>query len=140
MRYVLIFVSCVALGQTAAPPKPAAAKPRAAAGTPAARKTGAAAKTAAKPAAKPVEPAPMTDEQKIIYSLGLSIYRSLGQFNLSPEELQIVERAMSDAAAKKPAVDINEFGPKIQTLANERAKVGIEKQKAESKAYVEKAA
>src|SRR4051812_47070803 len=108
MRYALLLLSCVVLAQTAAPPKPAPAKPKAAAGTPAVRKAGTAAKTTTpKPPAKPAEPLPMTDEQKTIYSLGLSIYRSLQQFNLSPEELQIVERAMSDAAAKKPAVDIN---------------------------------
>ena len=31
---------------------------------------------------------PMTDEDKVVYSLGLSIYRSLGQFDLSPAELE----------------------------------------------------
>jgi FKBP-type peptidyl-prolyl cis-trans isomerase FkpA len=82
----------------------------------------------------------MTDEQKTIYALGLSIHRSLAQFSLSPEELLIVERAISDAAANKPAVDIKEFGPKIQGFAAERAKLATEKQKASSLAYVEKCA
>ena len=31
-------------------------------------------------------PKPMTDNDKVVYSLGLSIYRSLGQFDLSPAE------------------------------------------------------
>lgn len=82
----------------------------------------------------------MTDEKKTIYALGLSIYRSIGQFNLSPDELAIVQRAMSDAAAGKPAVDINTWGPKIQALAQTRAAQGLEKEKAASQAYLDKAA
>ena len=82
----------------------------------------------------------MTDEQKTIYALGLSIYRSLGQFNLSPEELATVQRAMSDAAAGKPAVDLNTWGPKIRALAQARAAQGLEKEKAASQTYLDKAA
>jgi hypothetical protein len=48
--------------------------------------------TSAKPAsAAPVVPA--TNEEKSIYALGLSIYKSLGQFDLSPHEFEIVRRA-----------------------------------------------
>jgi FKBP-type peptidyl-prolyl cis-trans isomerase FkpA len=64
----------------------------------------------------------MTDDQKIIYALGLSIYRSLGQFSLTPVELQIVKRAINDAEAGKPAEDLQTWGPKIQTFAQERQK------------------
>ena len=49
----------------------------------------------------------MTDDQKIIYALGLSSDRSIGAFNLSPNELAIVQKAMSDAAAGKPAIELN---------------------------------
>ena len=62
----------------------------------------------------------MTDDQKTIYALGLSIYRSIGQFNLSPAELAIVEKALSDAAAGKPAVSLDQWGPKIQGFAQAR--------------------
>lgn len=82
----------------------------------------------------------MTDEQKTIYALGLSIYRSLGQFNLSPEELALVQRAMSDAAGGKPAIELNIWGPKIQPFARERAAQTLEKEKAASQAYLDKAA
>ncbi len=63
----------------------------------------------------------MTDEQKTIYALGLSMYRSFGQFNLSPSELATVERAFSDAAAGKPAIELDQWGPKIQPWAQARA-------------------
>src|SRR5215469_8035176 len=82
----------------------------------------------------------MTDEQKTIYSLGLSVYRSLGQFDLSPAEIEIVKRAISDAAANKPAVDLNTYGPKLQALASGRQAKVAEREKASSKAYLDKAA
>jgi FKBP-type peptidyl-prolyl cis-trans isomerase FkpA len=64
----------------------------------------------------------MTDEQKTIYALGLSIEKSIEPFNLSPEELEIVLKGMSDAAAGKPAIDLNVQGPKIQALYSARIK------------------
>ena len=85
-------------------------------------------------------PPPLTtDDEKTIYALGLTIYRSLGQFDLSPAELEIVKRAISDAAADKPAVDLNTWGPKLQALANGRQGKVAEREKAASKAYIDKA-
>lgn len=91
-------------------------------------------------AAAPQSTKPLTDEEKTVYSLGLSIYRSLGQFDLSPAELQLVEQALKDASANRPAVDINEFGPKIEALAKDRAVRVAAHQKAASAAYLTKAA
>ncbi|HEX4229185.1 MAG TPA: FKBP-type peptidyl-prolyl cis-trans isomerase [Bryobacteraceae bacterium] len=89
-------------------------------------------KRASSTAAKP-EPALTTDNQKTIYALGLSIYQSLAPFNLSRAELDIVKRAMSDAAVHKPAESLDAWGPKIQPLAQARAT-------AQSQAYIQKAA
>jgi len=134
MRRVLIFLPAVLWAQTPAPkkaaPQPAQTKPAAA--RPAA--TGVTKKAAA-PA-----PKPMTDEQKTIYALGLSMYRSLGQFDLSPAELDIIKKALTDSAAGKPAEDIQTWGPKIQDLATARAARAAEKQKVLSAAYLTKAA
>jgi FKBP-type peptidyl-prolyl cis-trans isomerase FkpA len=86
-------------------------------------------------------PAPLTsDDDKTIYSLGLMVYRSLSQFDLSPAELEIVKRAVSDAAANKPAVDLNTWGPKIQAFGTGRQSRVADREKASSKAYIEKAA
>ena len=68
------------------------------------------------------------------------MYRSLGQFDLSPAELTILKKALSDAAAGKPAVDIETWGPKIQAFAGARAARVVEKQKAISGAFLTKAA
>ena len=64
---------------------------------------------------------PTTDDEKAIYSIGLSIYGSLSQFNLSPAELDLIKRAISDAAAGKPAVDLKIWGPKIDPMMRARA-------------------
>jgi FKBP-type peptidyl-prolyl cis-trans isomerase FkpA len=88
----------------------------------------------------PKAPAPVTDDDKTVYSLGLSIYRSLAQFDLSPAEMELVKQALTDAAADKPAVDITVYGPKIETLASARASRVAGKEKAASAAYITKAA
>src|SRR5262249_12107981 len=85
-------------------------------------------------------PALTTDEQKEIYALGLSLYRSLGMFDLSTEELELVKRGLSDAAAKKPAIEFDQWGVRISELAKARTARTAEKQKVESAAYMAKAA
>jgi len=131
MRRILIFLPALLCAQTPAPkaaPAPSTA-PRPAATAPAAAK-----KTA------PAASKPMTDDEKTIYALGLSMYRSIGQFDLSPAELEILKKSFSDAAAGKPAVDIQVWGPKIQALATARGAHAAERQKAMSAAYLSKAA
>ncbi len=82
----------------------------------------------------------MTDDERIIYALGLSIYQSISQFDLSPREVDLVKQALSDAAAKKPAEDLNTWGPRIQGLAQARAGRVAEQEKTASNAYLQKAA
>jgi len=93
------------------------------------------------PPPKPADAsASMTDDEKTIYALGLSVSRSLAQFDLSPAEIELVRRALADAAAGKPAVDLNTWGPKIQPLAQARAAKVSEREKTASTAYLAKAA
>jgi FKBP-type peptidyl-prolyl cis-trans isomerase FkpA len=82
----------------------------------------------------------MTEEQKTIYSLGLSIYKSLAAFDLSPAEVDLVKKGMTDAAGNKPFVDLQTYGPKIGALQQERSGRVAQKEKAASSAYLEKAA
>src|ERR1700759_2477666 len=100
MRRVLIFLPVVLWAQTPPPNAPAAqptqSKPAASTPPKASAVKGAPAGAAKRPT--PV-PKPMTDEEKTIYALGLSMYRSLGQFDLSAEELTILKKALTDAAA-----------------------------------------
>lgn len=95
------------------------------------------AKSTTAPAPAPAAPtsaaSAMTEDQKTIYALGLAEYDSLSPFSLSPAELELVKKAMSDAAAGKPALDLKLYGPKIGPMAMARTK-------AASKAYLDKAA
>ena len=117
----MFLLPAVMMGQTTAPQAPPAKSTTAAPSAKPAPKSAAAAKATA--------PALSTDEQKTIYALGLQMYRSLGQFGLSPAEVELVTRAFVDAAAGKPAVDVNEWGPKFQALEQTRAARVAEKQK-----------
>ncbi len=120
MRLLFLLIPAVLAAQTAPPKSAPAAPPKAA------------------PAPSPSGLA--TDDQKTIYALGLVMARSLGQFDLSPAELDIVKRALSDAAAQKPALDLEQWGPKIQPLAQARGARVAEKQKAQAAAFLVKAA
>ena len=93
------------------------------------------------PKSAPANPAGLeSDDQKAIYALGLAMARQLQQFDLSPAELDILKRALSDAAAGKPALDLEEWGQKIQSLLKERSTQAAEKEKATSAAFLAKAA
>jgi len=82
----------------------------------------------------------MTDEEKTIYALGLSVSRSLQPFALSPEELDLIRKELADADAGKPAVDLEVWGPKIQGLATVRAAIVARREKEASAAFLAKAA
>ena len=82
----------------------------------------------------------MTDEEKTIYALGLSVSRSLRPFALSATELELIKRALTDADAGKPAVDLEAQGPRIQALAQERALLVVKREKEASAAYLASAA
>jgi FKBP-type peptidyl-prolyl cis-trans isomerase FkpA len=119
--------------------KPAAAAPKAASSA----KPGAPKAAPAKPVAgaKPTPGAKLTtDDEKIIYSLGLSVAKSLAQFDLTPAELNILKQAITDSSSGKPALDINEWGPKIQGLAQARGTKVAEREKAVARAFVAKIA
>ena len=122
--------------KTAAPaPKPAPAPRSAPASPPAAPK----ATTAVKPPT-PAAVAPMTDEEKTVYALGLLVQRSLRQFDLTASELEVLKRALSDGAASKPAVELTEWGPRVDPLARARAARVAAREKTAAAEYVARAA
>jgi FKBP-type peptidyl-prolyl cis-trans isomerase FkpA len=88
----------------------------------------------------PAAGAPQTDEEKTLYAVGLLLSRSIREFDLSPAEIEVIRRAISDGYAGKPAIDLEEWGPKIQALANARGERLITKEKAAGAAYLTKAA
>jgi FKBP-type peptidyl-prolyl cis-trans isomerase FkpA len=133
-----LLLPVAALAQSPAPRAPGTAKPAVAA--PAKPQAAPARPQTQKPAAPAVAGAAMTDEQKTLYAIGLVMSRSLRQFDLSPAELEIVKRALTDATAGKPALELDEWGPRIQPLANTRAERITAREKQASAAYLTKAA
>ena len=113
-------------------PKPAPVTRGVPAAPPAGRQTA----TAPAPAAG----APMTDDEKTVYALGLLVQRSLRQFDLTGNEVEIIKRALGDAAVGKPAVELAEWGPRIEPLAQVRAARVTAREKAAASEFVAKAA
>ena len=84
---------------------------------------------------------PKTEEQKTFYALGLWSARQMATFNLKPEELELVTQGLRDGVLnKKPLVDINTFGPKLNELAQARAKLKVEEEKKQAGPFLEAAA
>src|ERR1700733_1537900 len=106
MRALMFLLPAVMMGQNTAPQAPPAKSTTAAPNAKTAPKS--APKSAAAP--KATSPALSTDEQKTVYALGLQMYRSLAQFDLSPAEVELIKRALGDAAAGKPAGGVRGLG------------------------------
>ncbi len=81
----------------------------------------------------------MTEQEKTVYALGLSISKSLSTLELTPAEMKIVLKALTDSAAGKPAISLEEYGPKLQAFGKAREAEVSERKKTESLAFMTKA-
>ena len=85
--------------------------------------------------------APKTEDQKAFYALGVHLNKQLTVFDLTPEEMKLVQQGMADAAAgKKLAAEPEASMQKLGELAQARMAKATEKQKALAKPFLEKAA
>jgi FKBP-type peptidyl-prolyl cis-trans isomerase FkpA len=81
-----------------------------------------------------------TDEQKTLYALGLLLGRNVANLNLTPEELALCQKGLQDAATgKKPEVELEVYGPRVQELAKTRMAAGAKAAEARGQAFLEKA-
>jgi FKBP-type peptidyl-prolyl cis-trans isomerase FkpA len=84
--------------------------------------------------------APKTEEQKTLYSIGLSVSKSLSVFSFSPAELEFVVQGLTDGqSGRKSDIDPAQYTAKIQELAKARRKALGESQAAAGKDFLEKA-
>ena len=83
-----------------------------------------------------------TDEDKTFYALGLALSDSLGPFDLSRAELEVVKAGLTDGVLKHehPGISRQEYMPKIQALVKARNAAAAAKEKEAGKAFIEKAA
>jgi FKBP-type peptidyl-prolyl cis-trans isomerase FkpA/FKBP-type peptidyl-prolyl cis-trans isomerase FklB len=84
---------------------------------------------------------PKTEDEKVLYALGLVVSQNLSWFNLTEAELKMVEQGMTDGALKKAQkVDLQAYGPKIQELQKSRMSQLAAAEKKSGDAYLAKAA
>ncbi|QSQ15430.1 FKBP-type peptidyl-prolyl cis-trans isomerase [Myxococcus landrumensis] len=76
---------------------------------------------AAKAAAVETSPDDLPEDSKTIYALGLSVGKDLSLFALTPEELKLLQRGISDGmAGNTSSIEPKEYAPKIQAFAKAR--------------------
>ena len=87
-------------------------------------------KPAPAPAASPA-PAGMTDEEKILYTMGFIAGGNFSRFNLNPAEFAAMQKGMEAAGlGKKPEVDPAVFQPRIDAFLQGKMASGAQVRKA----------
>jgi FKBP-type peptidyl-prolyl cis-trans isomerase FkpA len=82
-----------------------------------------------------------TEDQKAIYAIGLAVADSLGQFALSPAELELVKAGITDGVLNRPRqVDLGAYRARIQDLQRARASVLAQGEQKAGQAVIDKAA
>jgi FKBP-type peptidyl-prolyl cis-trans isomerase FkpA len=89
----------------------------------------------------PVAPAAtaelQTDQDRTLYALGLAIGQNVRDFKLTEAEIDIVALGLTDSVlGNEPKAALEEFGPRIQLLMQERMLAGAAEEKSASEAWV----
>ncbi len=83
----------------------------------------------------------LNEEQKTLYALGVWVANKVQPFSLTAEDLKYVQMGMTDAVlGKKPKVDLETYGDKLNELARSRMSTAADKNKAAGKEYAAKIA
>jgi FKBP-type peptidyl-prolyl cis-trans isomerase FkpA len=78
-----------------------------------------------------------TDDEKSIYTLGIAMARNLEPFNLTEEELKILEAGLSDGSLHRPPkVDFETQAPKISAFAKQRAAATAAEEEKEGETFL----
>ncbi|HEV8310728.1 MAG TPA: FKBP-type peptidyl-prolyl cis-trans isomerase [Methylomirabilota bacterium] len=86
-------------------------------------------------------PEPKSEEQKMLYALGLALSQSLAPFALSEAELELVKTGLTDGAlGKERKVDLSAYGPKIQEFQRTRVAAAAAVERKAGQAFLDKAA
>ena len=87
--------------------------------------------TLAAPLAAQEPAAPSSEDEKTLYALGLVIAQNLAPMGLSADELSMVQLGIADSVlGRDTAVEIEEYGPKIQGMLQQRASAAASAEKA----------
>lgn len=92
-------------------------------------------------AAPGAQATPTTDDQKTLYAVGLVLGQKLQALGLSADEVGYVNAGITAAALKqKPAVELQEWAPKIQAFAQARGSAAAKANEEKGKAFLDQAA
>lgn len=81
------------------------------------------------------------ESSNTFYALGLAMAQGLAQFDLSEDELETVQEGLTDGVlGNEPRVDPQEYMPRIQQLAQERAQAAGEAERLAGTEFLEQAA
>jgi len=90
------------------------------------------------PAAEPVLD---TEEQEILYALGLAMSQNLKPFALTVDEVSLVQAGLADGVlGNEPRVALETVGPKIDSMLRARLDVVAEQEKVAGKLFLAEAA
>ena len=83
----------------------------------------------------------LSEEEKILYYMGVAMEQSLGSFTLSDEELELVIRGLREAhTGKQLELDREAYHPKVKELGQQRMKKAAEAEKVKAHAFLAEAA
>jgi FKBP-type peptidyl-prolyl cis-trans isomerase FkpA len=97
--------------------------------------------TACTQAAQP--PAPKTDDEKALYTLGVILARNIQSFDFTDQEIALVKSGLDDGARDRSKIDqeaMEKLVPKLQELQTTRATAAAKREKDAGAAYLVKAA
>jgi FKBP-type peptidyl-prolyl cis-trans isomerase len=81
-------------------------------------------------------PALETEEQRVLYAVGLALSQNITAFGFDEKELVFIQAGIADGAlGRDHRVPLNDFGPKIQPLLQARVAAQSEKEKADGNTY-----
>jgi len=93
------------------------------------------------PAAAIAAPELKSDDDKVIYVMGIAMGRSVPPMGLSEREIEILYKGLSDQlAGRELAVEPTEYGPKVQALVETRLAAMASEERAASSEFVKQAA
>jgi FKBP-type peptidyl-prolyl cis-trans isomerase len=82
-----------------------------------------------------------SEDEKLVYALGLAVARNVEPYSLSKAELQIFLAGITDGASKaQPKISLDEYMAKFRGFAEGRMKVAADAEKKDSEEYLKKAA
>jgi len=87
------------------------------------------------------DPALETDTDKILYALGFAVSQSVSAFQLTAEELAVVQAGFADAVlGNDPSVELETVGPQIDAYLQKRMAEVAEREKEQGKTHQTKMA